>query len=379
MTNCQKLTLFPWLEGNLLLSSLLPYDPASKLQNRLIPSLQEYLVLLTATEEAMQSLQEGMLSAFDPLVGENACQIRAVKLALAISHCSFDVERLLNAISNAKNRIEKLLQTDLSHPNFQELITQEGLEIPLLPEEHFLIISYILTKTKVDRTEDLKPLVMNEKTDYKKIKDFGSVGSLFAKLLVNSLRKKLASNSVKFTQSLSEENLDQWIQSHNNLNCLPCFLTTKTVIDHAVKNNIPILLIADQKAKDHDYKTIDQIKLYFKPSDQRYKIVSKEELDLEKPALILHGSTCREKAKLPNRGEWISELSNFCPRDLLLAYAAAHRQYPDESFDILFIREEIEEFEYYRSKAEEWGCSLNNPSLFFLAHAYCDKLKNLIS
>ena len=66
------------------LSVLLPYNAAEKTGERLGDGLREYLLLLTMTEDAMQALQKGELSLFDPLVGENACQIRAVKIALIL-------------------------------------------------------------------------------------------------------------------------------------------------------------------------------------------------------------------------------------------------------------------------------------------------------
>ena len=383
MANNNAFYPFSLKENNLFLSHLLPYDPAIKIGNRLIDGLKEYLLVLNAAEQAIRHLEKGELKYFDPLVGENACQIRAVKLALIISHCTFDINRLLKALDNSKTKTKELLNYYMNAdtriaplPSLASLLDQ--IDIFLLPEEHFLIKSYLLTRAKVMRIEGpLKPLVMNEKTDYKKIKEFGDSGSLFTKLIVNSLRKQLAKSSVKFTEHLSESSFDQWIISHNGLDCIPYFWSTKIVMDHAFKHQIPILLITELKAKDQDYKVLDQIEICFQPTSEKYIAVSQSVIDQDRPMIVLYGSTCRDLANLPKREDWIKELSALCPREVVLAYAASHRQYPDESKVNIFTNYQDQDYQYYKSKALEWGCSLENPSLFFLAHAYCDKLKNV--
>jgi hypothetical protein len=376
---------FPIPHKALLLSDLLPYDPDEKGGNRLVDALKEYLSVLAAALEAMKCLQNGEFKSFDPLVGENACQIRAVKLALTISHCTFDVDRLLKALANSKTKTEEFLLHYLNVdkrtvilPCLGYLLKHEQLDVSILPEECFLIKSFLITRAKVVSTEgDLKPLVMNEKTDYKKIKEFGNIGSLFSKNIVNSLRKKLAENSVKFTQHISGVSFENSLYSHNGLDCIPCFPATKIVMDHAFKHKIPILLIAKQKARDRNYKTLDRVEIFFKPTQVRYETSDRDSVDLNQPILVLHGTTCRDHEHLPQRKHWIEALSNCCPRELVLAYAAAHRQYPNESKEYMFEEANDFDYEYYKAKAEEWGCSLKNPSLFFLAHAYCDNLKNL--
>ncbi|RDD35986.1 hypothetical protein TrispH2_012034 [Trichoplax sp. H2] len=73
LSNCQK---------DFFLSQLLPYDPNVKKERKLINGLKEYLVLLIATEHVMEMLSKRDINKLDPLVGENACQIRAIQTAL---------------------------------------------------------------------------------------------------------------------------------------------------------------------------------------------------------------------------------------------------------------------------------------------------------
>jgi hypothetical protein len=374
------------------LSQLLPYDPIVKIDDRLEAGLIEFLLLLTASEETMIHLQNGTLKYFDPLVGENFCQIRAVKLALTIQNSIFDTKKLLDSIIHSKSKIEHAI-SNLSKINkrkvsLNHLLENEGCDISINEAEYYLISSYILTKTKVLRSSDVsKPLVKNDITDSKKIKELGNVGSLFAKNFVTHLRRQLSSSSVKFVQRLSEnlspENptvkmvSQEFLADHNGLHCIPCYWSTRIALQQAQHHCIPIVMHVQQKAKDHDYKIVDKTTILFEVTPDGYQVSSHSHLDPESPALILLGTTCRNLKDLPDRESWIKELLEYCPVELVSAYAAAHRQYPDESKDLLFCEIQDRDYNYHKMKANEWGCSIENPSLFFLAHAYCDKIKNL--
>ena len=66
------------------LSELLPYDISTKTNWSLKAGLKEYSLLLAATKQAMRMLRCGDLEQFDAVIGENAYQIRAVKIAMMI-------------------------------------------------------------------------------------------------------------------------------------------------------------------------------------------------------------------------------------------------------------------------------------------------------
>ena len=89
------------------LTSLLPYDPNVKKGKRLKDGLKEYLLLLLAAEEAFLSLLRGNLEYLDPLVGENACQIRALRLALILLEEPLDTQTLLENIDRSKQIVKK--------------------------------------------------------------------------------------------------------------------------------------------------------------------------------------------------------------------------------------------------------------------------------
>ena len=146
---------------------------------------------------------------------------------------------------------------------------------------------------------------------------------------------------------------------------------------HAMDSRIPIFMLAQQFAKDQNYQLIKTTQLFFQPTSQGYQKISPTILDPETPVIVIIGSTCRDFSLLPDLNNWTKELTEHCPIDLVLAYAAAHRQYPDESKDQLLKEIVDSNYEYHKSKAQEWGCTLENPSGFFLNHAFCETIKNI--
>jgi hypothetical protein len=373
-----------------LLSQLLPYDPSVKTGNRFDDGLKEFKYLLLAVEGVIDSLRCNRLKDFDPLVGENACQIRAVQLATIISRCSFDLDRLSCCVSRSLEKMDELLSR-LSKVNKKQVsldffLKNESFDFEISADEFFLIISYILTKTKVSKSFDVsRPLVKNERTDEKKIKDLSNVGSLFAKKFIDHLREQMAALSVSFVQEIavhlhqSDAALvsDELVMDHGRLQTIPCYGSMRVILKHAKQAEIPIIMLADQKAKDRNYEVVKQAALCFYPSEKGYQMVDLSGLDLHSPALVIMGSTCRDHDELPVYEQWIQELTGQCPTELLLSYAAAHRQYLNEEKDHLVESLDHPCYQRHKEAASRLGCSLENPSLFFLTHAFCDTMANL--
>lgn len=375
------------------LSHLLPYDPVVKTGIRLKDGLKEYILLLTALEHAMKSLQTGSLKDFDPLVGENACQIRALKLALIIDKFPIQIEELLNKTYHSREKsyalYNSISKTNRNNLSLKDIIDNEKIEIELTHNEFFLVKCFLLTKVKTVKPFKIdSPLVKNEYTDTKKIKEIGNVGSMFADNLVKILREKVATSSVAFVQQLAnsfpfQEGIIQMVSSkysikHKGLECLPCFWTTWILMQQAQINKTPIALKVQQRAKDRNYEVIHEITIFFKASSDGYVETDYSAFDYNSAALVLFGSSCRESNAFPDKEVWRQELLECNPIDLILAYAATHRQYPDETKNHLIFDIQDKNYDYYKQKAQEWGCCLENPSRFFLAHAYCEKIGNIL-
>src|SRR5579871_1411316 len=93
---------------NYYLSELLPYDPSKKINGDLKTSLTEYRLLLKAAKLALKAFQSGELEKFDALLRENACQIRAVKVAMLYPKC---LESIQPKLEKAEQNIESLFKS----------------------------------------------------------------------------------------------------------------------------------------------------------------------------------------------------------------------------------------------------------------------------
>jgi len=125
----------------------------AKARNEIVKALKEYEIVLLGARTAISKILEGKLTCFDALVGETACQIRALKVALIYKQVigpegiekRTRLEKLKETIESVQSSIKSL---DL------EAVVDNGLDIekkwPVLCEKDdlYLIQSFILSQGK---------------------------------------------------------------------------------------------------------------------------------------------------------------------------------------------------------------------------------------
>jgi hypothetical protein len=373
------------------LKELLPFDPKSKTGNRLMHGICEYDFLLNAAELTFEAIHNFQLDKFDPLVGENACQIRAVLNTLIFTYSSFDTEELLYKVKTSRKTIQDFQETIIAqeHNNFslEDFIQRTDTNIALKQIEMYLIISYLLTIVKtIKPPKDQTPFVKNEYTDIRKLKSMGLIGTMFAESLVKKLRIDLSTYSVTFIQELSVEKsvhplsealTDNFRVIHKQLHSLPCYWFTKILLLKAQDLNIPIVLIARQISSLPGNEALEEVVCFYRNTKNGYKLCEIENLNLNTPCVVLLANSYRNPDEFPSKKLWETELSRYNIFDLVLAYAASHRQYPDISKEDLVKEIFDPEFDHHKKLAFKLGCSIENPYTFFLSHAFCDTPKNL--
>lgn len=355
------------------LSQVLPYDPSQKKGGtELKASLNEYSLLLTALEEAIEALRRGDFEQFDALVGDNACQIRAVKIAECAPAYIKALNSLQDQIVRAKENIQKLPSSldKLGRKNFRQLLDEKGLDIELSSDELFLIKCYLLFVTKKPLPPNEKtPLCGNEESVSKNLLRFGAVSQKSAQRLVDETRKSLSKDSVVYVRELANSlNDEQLIKicsdaftSKQIRTCIPMFWTYKTLLLAAEQRKLPLILNAKFVVKGQEKTIVDEESIYLNAKS------------FKQTAIIIDGFVCREQ--LPSKQEWIAEIKSQGLFDVVLAGAADHRQYPDEKIqEVVEILKKPEfkdpEFEGYKQLAKEKGYSFENPSQFFIQHVY---------
>lgn len=164
------------VERSIPLSSLLPYALADKNKQRV---LKDYYFLLKAAEETLDALENGHLDQFDPLVGENMCQIRALKTAMIAGE-------VLQSLPDLRNGLLRVREKLRLNPKIEDL------EVLLTEDELFLIQSFLLTRVKVSQSSK-SLLLREEKTDLKRLQQMGAT-SAFANDLVKKIRRDLSAD-----------------------------------------------------------------------------------------------------------------------------------------------------------------------------------------
>ncbi len=388
-------TLFEDFMNNLVvtpkrfLSELLPYDTSTKMNGSLRTSLKEYSLLLEAMGQAITALQSSRFEQFDAVVGENACQIRAVKIAMTTQKCFESVKSIQAQITNSKLKIETL-STSLEPlmrrgTSLQSLLEQEEeMDVALTSDELFLFESFLLSVAKIVKPAKVSsPLCRNDAADPKKLKQFGAdISTSFTENLLRKVRQLLSAASVAFVQEqakfLKDEQLEKmcsedFIVTYNSWPCIPMFWTYKTLLLAAQKKGIPLVIYAKFLAKDKEYGIVDEDCIVFQPTVGNQGSFYEESVpypsDLAKAAIFVQGVVCANTDLLPSNSQWRKTITTQ-KLDVILAGAADHRQYPNPEGDRLIKELNDGELERYKKMSRSEGYALENPSMFFIQHVY---------
>lgn len=385
------------------LSDLLPYDLNNKKRADLRTSLKEYQMLLALSLEAVSALIRGDLNKFDALVGENACAIRAVWIALIHSKNLINPHVLkedilnLNKLVNSfleESTISRLMNSGISAMQF---FSERKIFLELNIDELFIINCFILTETKITLSDEnlINSFVIKEKSDPKKLKKYGEISSSFAENIFSKARKFVAMNSVDFVRTnahrLHNENLkemlsEKFVVNHNNhLLCTPMFWTYQSVLSIAHTEMIPLIIHAKFLRNELEkYKVVDEDYLFFEPILRKdghmdYKQKTIEDVDHYKAAWVIQGVVHPQHNKPTSKRDWRKNISKYSINTVILSGAADHRQYPNEEKDELINSLQNHEYESYKFFAKSEGFSLNNPSIFFIQHVYPSKVGSVFS
>lgn len=379
------------------LSDLFYYDPSQKKHANLQKGLKEYQFLLRVSISAIQNLLDGNLEKFDSLVGENACQIRAIKIALIASQDLSHFDRLKHKLTDVLALVDLLLSPHTINPlmhegiSLREILDERELDIALTPEEIFAIKSYILSEMKECQSDgEIIPSIFRvEKSVPSKLQEqYPDISYTFINRLASRLRRLLSGASVSFVRKAASALQDpallrmvtEYALEHNTWPCIPMFWTYKTLLSLARKRGIPILLhVKFLNEINEGFSVVDEEYLYFKPCpvSESYIEISPTEKDLATPACIVQGIVCKQEGSdFPSKQQWKETIMKSSVVDVILAGAADHRQYPnpDQTVDIL-----DHEYENYKKLAQTRGFSLKNPTTFFIQHVYSAQPNRKIS
>ena len=400
------------------LLNLLPHS--SEMQ---IKSAQEALsvlkiieILLIHYKTAFSNLLSEEYSLFDPLVGENSCQIRGYMLYYLWSTKSqitntTQLKGLINTLNRTLTQIYSLksnLETyrkDLAHNEFTEKSS--------LPLSDFLV----LNKIQIDFSEEILTILMiyflsrytssNEAgihigINYPMLCSELVFSKTLARRIIHLYQTKLSDISCRFIQYLAKEMAYIYPHYHLILNkfifhdddgrsVLPCYLSMDILLHHILLNQVPIVLMAykdtDKLSKDYPFAIF-----CLKATTNGFLLKQQAFLSEKTPCVVFRGIS--NFSHHPST-KIFNHFTKRGIKKILLASTARHPQYPgkmlkelkEDPFQIVaqkvltpqehsVINQIREEFLTIKEWAFEKGCCLENHDTFFVTHIFCDQLKN---
>ncbi|MBF8263043.1 MAG: hypothetical protein HW387_708 [Parachlamydiales bacterium] len=385
-----ELQEWPRLPNVEYLHQLLPYDPATRFRKELQTGLKEYQLLLNAMLQAIEHYNNGRLEKFDSLVGENACQIRAIYIVrLASQKLNFSTlqSQILCTIKTIESiHPQKISLLIRNQKSLFDLFESNNLLIKSTKDEFFLIESFLLSEAKEICLEEQitsSLLIRNEAYPHK-LKQFGDVSSKFTKHLVQYLRMLLSLDSVHWIRNIARKSVDlhlsrmvsaEFTKAHNNCSCIPNFWSFKAILNAIHDKKVPVIVHAKflSNVEEGKYQLVNEQVIVYESQTldgQLPKLIETtlENFDMNQPAMIIQGVVVG--SDLLESSSWKQTMSRYSLDDVILAAAADHRQFPEFSdHNTIHLLNDLE-FEKYRSLAKDGGFALENPSSFFMNHIY---------
>jgi len=277
----------------------------------------------------------------------------------------------------------------------EEYITEQGLQLEI--EEEFLFdikfvfLSHLLTLTKKEYPS--VTFMLHEKTCLEALSHTGLVHNK-VKSLVSSAQKELSIMSCDFIQiqsmRLQNSSLNLLLITRyddHKRSYLPQYPTAKVIFLRALELNIPIIIKLSRYIRNQFH---EELILGCMPSDDKsdFKLTSNIDNDIQ--AAIICGGVINQEERTTNE-DYIHRLSRYSLLQVLLSNFAAHPQFSGNLRETPCIYEEaFNNQENSQSQiAQEWdeyinninfakkeGCSLENPTLLFINHVFCDLVRS---
>jgi hypothetical protein len=229
---------------------------------------------------ALKTFQERKFEKFDPHVGETSCQIRAYMMFLLQSKL-----RDKNYVSILKKELKKLealhrlamqqivdfqlvlnqknnrhTSNVFNHEELRAFLQAKHLVFTLSDDAKFLMQSYFLTKFKG------KTLAGDSYIDHEKICQEMNISKKLSRKIVHYYQTQLAGNSTDFIFKLLTDlpeyyNLSFTLKKLNfkdddERSVLPCYLVIKILLQHMIKQECPILIVAKRQYHENEHDTV---------------------------------------------------------------------------------------------------------------------------
>lgn len=403
--------------------------------------------LIKETIVALKKFQEKNFEKFDPHVGETSCQIRAYMLFLL--QLRLNNKSYVNTLKKEIKKLEVLHKIAMqqaidfqvvldqknnrnnthlfNHQELQTFLRDRDLVFTISDEAIFLMQSYFLTKFKG------KMIYGDSYIDHKKICQEMQIARKLSKKIVHYYQSQVAKSSTQFIFNLLHDlstcyDLSFILRKLNYRDddarsVLPCYPVIKIILQHMLKNQCPMLIIAKRQFQEtkHDY-----ICLLFEPqqasNNYQLTLAIKEKITIQhyllnKACVVVEGLTIyKTRSIIESKNQFIKRFLAVGLINAILANMANHPQFSghklktassnpykdllpteqnnpslkyettsnyiaynsinNEAYALFRAEEELLNMKSY---GEKIGCCEINPSLFFIRHISCNNVGTQIA
>ena len=357
-------------------------------------AIKNFKLLIELTLDSIRDFQEGNYENFDPLVGDNACQIRAILYweIASINNIQSELKNWsihLRYVSESLNSLKVDEEHSISLFNFFEMnkIDHKVHEIVYL-----ILLGYILTLSKktlfgLEKNSNTGKIefIGKERNDVSSIQNILSkiqndVSKSFCENLIKNAKKELSVLSINFVKQKlffmkpthEKLRLEKMLNENvlidsRGLHHAPFLPAMEILLEYMLKQQIPIVLkIKMIHADNAKEKGVFSILYTVCPTNNIFvPITSRDKKNNQQPAFIIEALSISNR--FPSQEHLLQELAKKSIVEIILSNFAAHNQYggnhkhiniPDSRRDTL------------KLKAEKEGFCIINPELSRIYHIY---------
>lgn len=348
---------------------------------------------------------------FDPLIGENSCQIRAYMLYNLFMDGSYNnlinlVIKMSYAVSSAQKKIKSLrIRLKETKMDFSENKFTDKSNIDLgcflyandlifdFPEDIYIsFLIYFLSRYTINNNEGIHTGI-----DYKKMNEELDFSKNLSRRLIHKYQVYISKISCQYVRGLAEEIkmkhpeylsvFDVLIhRDDDGRYVIPCYFSMDILLKHMALNTALILIQTDT-----DDTKQDEI-LLFELNEKKSRLCNFDKIPSNIPCVVFKGISSISftgNSKLKDR------LLQLDLKQLLLGSTARHPQFPGKNLDHLkanpfssrlFDNLDLNQINSLKLIEEnylnmrDWaliqGCCLEQSETFFATHIFCDNYLN---
>jgi hypothetical protein len=393
-------------------------------------------LIFKITKCALAAFKRMELLEIEPLVGDTACQNRAIFLACLVKRYreGSELYKVIDQIQAAALKMLKKTQNialqlnsaktfslyvsrNFTEFTLRKLISCEKLELTMPMEIIALVQSYLLTKirhfqniTYMCKECGKNAAGFHEQTDFNKVVGiYPGVKIGIAKEIVNIAKEKLSKFACAFLRTVAENATDEVSRLMiSSKNCrvingreeTPCFYSIRVMLQICRKNEIPLLLKIKKAPHSEEnlsdpFDALIFVKACGTSSELALDSTGPEELDLTRPCIVIEGMRGGKGVFEESSDEYINRLLKHNLLHLIDMNAAQHSQYTKHleiadipafsssamgwealSKELLDDKNRLTEL---KERAVKYGCSPENQTLLRITHIFTDILEKELS